>query len=150
MPVIQCPNGHYYDTDKNGSCPWCGVQGLDDEATVRFPGAASERTVPFQRQAVRHRPRDRLAGLRGGAGEGARLPNPHGEELYRALRHDGYFAEGRRFHLALESRGADIRPAQEAFQHLEARGARPRLCERRGDRRALGSFVLRRYRDGRQ
>lgn len=51
MPVIQCPNGHYYDTDKNGSCPWCGVQGLDDEATVRFPGAASERTVPFQRQA---------------------------------------------------------------------------------------------------
>lgn len=51
MPVIQCPNGHYYDTDKNGSCPWCGVQGLDDEATVRFPGAVSERTVPFQWQA---------------------------------------------------------------------------------------------------
>lgn len=46
MSVIQCPNGHYYDTDKNSSCPWCGVQGLDSEATVRFRGVSDERTVP--------------------------------------------------------------------------------------------------------
>lgn len=50
MPMIQCPNGHYYDTDKNGSCPWCGVQNLDGGATVRFPGGDGERTVPFRRQ----------------------------------------------------------------------------------------------------
>lgn len=33
MPVTRCPQGHFYDTDKNSSCPWCGVQNLDKDMT---------------------------------------------------------------------------------------------------------------------
>lgn len=60
MPVVQCPQGHFYDTEKNSSCPWCGVQSLDSDVTVRCAsvwGGAEDKTVaipkakfPDQRQ----------------------------------------------------------------------------------------------------
>ncbi len=28
-PLSRCANGHYYDSKKHTSCPFCGVQGLD-------------------------------------------------------------------------------------------------------------------------
>ncbi len=28
-PLSRCVNGHYYDSKKHTSCPFCGVQGLD-------------------------------------------------------------------------------------------------------------------------
>lgn len=48
MPVIQCPNGHYYDTEKNSSCPWCGVSNLDPAMTVpygRADAVGEDRTI---------------------------------------------------------------------------------------------------------
>lgn len=37
MAMIRCPQGHFYDPEKNSSCPWCGVPELDLDAT-RFAG----------------------------------------------------------------------------------------------------------------
>lgn len=36
--LIKCPNGHYYDSEKYGSCPYCEGAGFD---------AASEMTAPM-------------------------------------------------------------------------------------------------------
>jgi hypothetical protein len=42
MANQRCENGHYYDTDKNISCPHCGVPGLNIDETL-IKGASSER-----------------------------------------------------------------------------------------------------------
>lgn len=35
-PMVRCENGHYYDTNKHSSCPYCGVQnlGIDIQKTM--------------------------------------------------------------------------------------------------------------------
>lgn len=47
MSVTRCPNGHFYDSDKNSSCPWCGAANLDNDLTRNIPMAEddTEKTV---------------------------------------------------------------------------------------------------------
>lgn len=42
MVMKRCPNGHFYDSDVNESCPWCAVPADDQEGTKRV----SPNTVP--------------------------------------------------------------------------------------------------------
>ncbi|NBT44089.1 MAG: FHA domain-containing protein [Gammaproteobacteria bacterium] len=42
MANKRCENGHYYDPDKNISCPHCGVPGLNIDPTI-IKGASAER-----------------------------------------------------------------------------------------------------------
>lgn len=41
MKLTKCPNGHYYDADKNPECPYCGG-GLDAQNPIAQPGAAGQ------------------------------------------------------------------------------------------------------------
>jgi hypothetical protein len=55
MANQRCDNGHYFDTEKNISCPHCGVPGLNIDETL-IKGASAERydtEVPTRAQGMR-------------------------------------------------------------------------------------------------
>jgi hypothetical protein len=37
MPLIRCPNGHFYDDAQHASCPWCRQSGVTADGTVSVP-----------------------------------------------------------------------------------------------------------------
>lgn len=41
MKLTKCPNGHFYDADKNPECPYCNG-GLEAGSAIARPGAAAE------------------------------------------------------------------------------------------------------------
>lgn len=44
--LTRCNNGHYYDSNKHSSCPFCGVQSLDidiNKTMAKRPGASGVR-----------------------------------------------------------------------------------------------------------
>jgi FHA domain len=47
----RCKNGHYYDTDKHTSCPYCGIEGLDIGKTV--PRRAGSQAAAAPREELR-------------------------------------------------------------------------------------------------
>lgn len=69
MPMVRCPNGHFYDDTKHRVCPWCAVpdvdlgatrrvdvpppsggpSGGDEGATVRIPSGGAKETSGFVR-----------------------------------------------------------------------------------------------------
>jgi hypothetical protein len=44
MAMIRCSQGHFYDSEKNSSCPWCGVPGMASSPSPS--GGDSLKTVP--------------------------------------------------------------------------------------------------------
>jgi hypothetical protein len=53
MAMIRCSQGHFYDSDKNSSCPWCGVPDMAAPA-----GGDSLKTMPGEnRNAAETEPR---------------------------------------------------------------------------------------------
>ena len=59
QPLTRCENGHYYDSQKHHSCPFCGVQNLDldikktmakrpapTDGDLPAPGSASSPAMP--------------------------------------------------------------------------------------------------------
>lgn len=41
MPQIRCASGHYYDSDRHISCPYCGVKTYLDDETTRLVSPAN-------------------------------------------------------------------------------------------------------------
>ena len=38
MVMKRCNNGHFYDSDKYGQCPYCGISNIDASKTKRVNG----------------------------------------------------------------------------------------------------------------
>lgn len=50
-PLVRCDNGHYYDSKKHSSCPFCGVAGLDFEpkkTQAKKPDEPLDASIPAQ------------------------------------------------------------------------------------------------------
>ena len=42
MPIIECPNGHFYDNNKFGKCPICGLQQRTVETKNKYVFSSNE------------------------------------------------------------------------------------------------------------
>ena len=43
MVMKRCNNGHFYDSDKYGQCPYCGISNIDASKTMPIIRPESER-----------------------------------------------------------------------------------------------------------
>ena len=68
-PLTRCENGHYYDSKKHTSCPFCGVQnlGIDIQKTMaKRPGESNHEigaTKPLEGSAAQQTDEGKTMGL---------------------------------------------------------------------------------------